>query len=85
MPKDPAEIRAEIDRTRAELTTDANRLTEKVTPSKVVERKVEGVKEAVGGVKDKVFGTAGGAGTAVSGAAGSVAGAGSSAVHGVGS
>ncbi len=56
-PKDPAQIRAEIDQTRSELANDASRLTEKVTPSKIVERKVDGVKGAVSGVKDKVLGS----------------------------
>ncbi|MDX6219610.1 MAG: hypothetical protein QOJ48_1291, partial [Frankiales bacterium] len=38
----PEQIRAEIEQTRAEMQRDADRLTEKVTPSKVVERRVEG-------------------------------------------
>ena len=86
-PKDPDLIRAEIDQTRAELATDANRLTEKVTPAKVVERRVDGVKDAVAGLKDRVVGSAGHAGAATSGTAGtavnSLSGAASSAATAV--
>ena len=58
MGQDPEELRAEIARTRAELGQDLDVLVEKVTPSKVVERKVDATKEAVVGVKDKIMGSA---------------------------
>ncbi len=58
MGEDPEQLRAEIARTRAELGQDLDTLVEKVSPSKVVERKVDATKEAVVGVKDKIMGTA---------------------------
>lgn len=58
MGQDPEELRAEIARTRAELGDDLDVLVEKVTPSKVVERKVDATKEAVVGVKEKIMGSA---------------------------
>jgi len=81
--QDPEQLRAEIARTRAELGQDLDTLVEKVTPSKVVERKVDATKEAVVGVKDKIMGSAGSAKDSVMGSAsdagGSVAGTASSA------
>jgi hypothetical protein len=87
--QDPEELRAEIARTRAELGQDLDVLVEKVTPSKVVERKVDATKEAVVGVKEKIMGSAasakqsvmGSAGSATSSAGGTLSGAG----HGVAS
>lgn len=57
MGQDPEELRREIEQTRAELTTDVDALTEKVTPSRVVERRVEKTKAGVIGLKEKVMGT----------------------------
>ncbi|WP_368498039.1 DUF3618 domain-containing protein [Herbiconiux sp. A18JL235] len=75
----PEEIRAEIERTRRELGGDVDALADKVTPSKIVHRQTDKVKEAVGGVKDRVFGVADSAvdsgASAVGSAAGAVAGA----------
>ena len=42
MGKGPDEIRAEIEATREALSADVDNLTEKVSPARVVERKVEG-------------------------------------------
>lgn len=67
---DPDEIRASIERTRANLSSDVDALTDKVSPGRVAERQVEKVKGAVGGVKDKVFGAADDAGDAVGSLAG---------------
>lgn len=78
MTREPEQIRADIDRTRAEMEADANRLTEKVTPSKVVERRVDGIRESVMGAKEKVTGAAGSV-------TGSVAGGASSTASGLGS
>jgi gas vesicle protein len=51
------ELRREIDRTRLELGTDVDALTEKVSPKRAVERRVDKTKDAVGGLKEKVMGT----------------------------
>ena len=56
MTQDPDQIRSEIEQTRAGLATDVNLLTEKVSPARVVERRVDSAKEAVGNLTGKVFG-----------------------------
>jgi gas vesicle protein len=53
---DPEVIRRDIEATRAELSRDVDALTEKVSPARVVERRVDKAKEAVGSVKEKVMG-----------------------------
>lgn len=58
MSQSPEEIRAEIDRTRAELGSDVDALAEKVTPSKIVGRQADKVRGALGSVKDRVIGAA---------------------------
>ena len=40
IPNDPDQIRRDIDRTQAHLSSDVDALTEKVTPSRIVERRV---------------------------------------------
>ena len=80
-PNDPDQIRREIERTQANLSTDVNALTEKVTPIRIVERRVDRAKDTAARLKDKVMGSDSGptsrtgtqAGRAVQGVAGSVA------------
>ncbi len=88
----PEEIRRDIERTRSELSSNVDALTEKVSPARVVERRVESARGAITGVKDKVMGSsesngcggdpkmssAASSASAASGAASSVAGAASS-------
>lgn len=80
---DPDALRAEIDRTRANLSQNVNALGEAVTPSNIARRQVDKAKGAAVGVKDKVMGSAehaasragdkaSGAGSSLSGTAGSV-------------
>jgi hypothetical protein len=54
---DPEEIRREIERTQASLSQDVDALTEKVTPSKIVERRVDRAKDTASRLKDKVMGS----------------------------
>jgi Protein of unknown function (DUF3618) len=54
---DPDEIRREIERTQANLSQDVDALTEKVTPSKIVERRVDRARDAATRLKDKVMGS----------------------------
>jgi Protein of unknown function (DUF3618) len=54
---DPEEIKRDIERTRAELSADVNDLSEKVTPSQIVQRRVERVGSGVSNIKDRVMGT----------------------------
>ena len=58
MTDNPDEIRRDIERTRRELSSNVDALTEKVSPSRVVERRVERARGAVTSVKEKVMGTA---------------------------
>src|ERR671939_715392 len=55
---DPDQIRADIERTRAELSDDVNALTEKVTPSRIVARRVDRTKSRFGSIRDRVMGSA---------------------------
>lgn len=73
MSQSPEEIRAEIERTRAELGTDVDALADKVTPSKIVGRQTDKVRSAVGSVKDRVLGAADDARGATSSAGGTLA------------
>lgn len=78
MGEESEQLRREIDQTRAELGTDVDALTEKVSPKRVVERRVDKTKDAIGGLKEKVMGTTSDAtsstGNSLSGAASSVQG-----------
>lgn len=49
MSQDPAVVRAEIERTRAELSRDVDELTDQANPKNIARRKVEGVKESAVG------------------------------------
>jgi hypothetical protein len=80
---DPETIRREIERTQAGLSADVDRLTEKVTPGRIVERRVGRARATASRWKDKVMGAAtsaapdtspaDAASAAASGAAGAVA------------
>lgn len=54
---DPDEIRRDIERTRANLSTDVNALADEAKPGNVVKRQVEGVKESAQNLKERVFGS----------------------------
>ena len=54
---DPEQIRREIERTQAALSQDVDALTEKVTPGKIVERRVDRARDAATRLKDKVMGS----------------------------
>ncbi|MEO6715322.1 MAG: DUF3618 domain-containing protein [Mycobacteriales bacterium] len=84
MGKEPGEIRAEIEQTRAELGRDVDTLTEKVSPARVMERKVDKVKDAFSDAKDKIMGSADEAKWKVGSGAASAGGPMSSAGHAVG-
>jgi len=78
MSTDPDQIREDIERTRAELSSDVDALTDKVSPGQVAHRQADKVRSAVSDVKDKVMGGvsdgADAAGTAASSLGGSAAG-----------
>ena len=58
MSENPDAIRADIEATRARLGTNVDAVADKVTPSNIVHRQTDKVKEAVFGVKEKVMGAA---------------------------
>ena len=81
-PTDPDEIRREIERTQDSISADVDALTEKVTPSRIVERRVERARGTAARWKDKVMGSDtryGGTRDAARGVADSVSGTASSA------
>lgn len=55
---DPEAIRQEIERTQAGLSADVDRLTEKITPGRIVERRVDRARATAGRWKDNVMGAA---------------------------
>jgi hypothetical protein len=54
---DPDEIRREIERTQAALSTDVDALTEKVSPSRIAQRRVDRVRGTASHWKDKLMGS----------------------------
>jgi ElaB/YqjD/DUF883 family membrane-anchored ribosome-binding protein len=55
---DPDQLRRDIERTQHNLSTDVDMLAEKVTPGRVVHRKVNRARRAMTNAKDRVMGTA---------------------------
>ena len=78
MSTDPDQIRADIERTRAELSSDVDALTDKVSPTQVAQRQADKVRSAVTGVKDKVMGGVADGADSVGSAASSLGGSASS-------
>lgn len=58
MSDNPDAIRADIEETRRRLGSNVDAVADKVTPSHIVQRQTDKVKDAVFGVKDKVMGAA---------------------------
>lgn len=54
---DPDQIRADIERTRAQLSDNVDTLTETANPKNIANRQVNKVKGAVSSVKDKIMGS----------------------------
>lgn len=71
MSENPDAIRADIEATRARLGTNVDAVADKVTPSNIVHRQTDKVKDAVFGVKEKIMGAADTAGSNVHSATGS--------------
>src|SRR4051794_31087346 len=92
----PEEIRHEIDQTRNALGEEVDLLTEKVSPGRIMERRVGRARGAMTSIRDRVMGSnsshpkhagssdQGGVGSAMSSAAGTVSGTASSATSRVG-
>ncbi|GGP71013.1 DUF3618 domain-containing protein [Saccharothrix coeruleofusca] len=54
----PDQIKRDIDRTRAELVADANRLVDHTSPKRIAQRRVRGVRDGLTTLKERVMGTA---------------------------
>lgn len=54
---DPDEIRADIERTRAELSANVDTLTDTANPKHIASRQVDKVKGAAVGIKEKIMGS----------------------------
>ena len=67
MSTDPDQIRADIARTRADLSNDVDALEEKVSPSAIVQRRKQDARTRLGSLKDRVMGSAHDASASVSG------------------
>lgn len=80
----PEEIQREIEQTRTALSGDVDRLTEKVSPGRVVSRRVDKVKDGVASVRERVMGSADN-GSGVHRAGGSLSSAADSAKETIGS
>jgi uncharacterized protein YjbJ (UPF0337 family) len=70
---DPDAIRAEIERTRGNLSSDVNAFTDRVSPGNVARRQVGRARGAAVGLKDRVMGTAHQAGEGMGSATSSAA------------
>jgi Protein of unknown function (DUF3618) len=57
MSTDPDQIRSEIGQTQRELSADVDALTEKLSPPRMVERRVRRTRTAMTNVKDKIMGS----------------------------
>ncbi len=74
MSENPDEIRADIEATRRRLGTNVDAVADKVTPSHIVQRQTDKMRDKVFGVKDKVMGVADSVGNSASNAGSSVSG-----------
>jgi cell division septum initiation protein DivIVA len=57
MSTDPDQIRSEIDQTQRELSADVDALTEKISPPRMVERRVRRTRTAMTNMKDRIMGS----------------------------
>lgn len=56
MPTDPDQLRAEINQTQRELNADVNALTEKLSPQRIIQRRMRRTRSALTNVKDTIMG-----------------------------
>jgi hypothetical protein len=57
MSTDPDQIRSEIDQTQRELSADVDALTDKLSPQRMVERRVRRSRTAMTNMKDRIMGS----------------------------
>jgi len=70
MAEDTQQLTSDIEVTRSDLTRDLDALADRVSPGRVVERRVEKTKTRAVGLKDRIMGSATGAKSKVMGSAG---------------
>jgi hypothetical protein len=58
MAQSPEELKAEIEQTRQDMTRDMDAISDKVSPGRIVQRRVDRTKGAVGSLRERVMGTA---------------------------
>jgi hypothetical protein len=73
MTSDPDQIRSSIERTQANLSADVDALAEKVSPPRIVERRVQQTRSALTNFKDSIMGSAADTTSSIGGTAGSAA------------
>jgi hypothetical protein len=71
MTSDPDQIRSSIEQTQAHLSADIDALAEKVSPPRIVERRVQQTRSAVTNLKDAIMGSAADTTSTIGGTAGS--------------
>lgn len=71
MTSDPDQIRGSIERTQANLSADIDALAEKVSPQRIVERRVQRTRSAMTSIRDRVMGTTADQASSMTGAVGS--------------
>jgi gas vesicle protein len=74
MTSDPDQIRDNIERTQANLSADVDALTDKVSPPRIVERRVQRTRYAMNSFKDRIMGTTSNASSSLGDTAGSAVG-----------
>ena len=72
MAQSPEELKREIEQTRQDMSRDVDAISEKVSPGRIVQRRVDRTKSAVGSVRERVMGSASSGGDAISDKASSV-------------
>jgi len=75
MAQSPEELKREIEQTRQDMSRDVDLLSEKVSPGRIVQRRVDKTKGAVTSVRERVMGSASAGTDAISDKASSVSGA----------
>jgi gas vesicle protein len=72
MAQSPEELKRDIEQTRQDMSRDVDLISDKVSPGRIVQRRVDRTKDAVGSLRERVMGTASSGTTAVSDTAGSI-------------
>jgi hypothetical protein len=57
MGQSPEELKKDIEQTRAEMSRDVDAISDKVSPSRIVQRRVDRTKSTIGGLRERVMGS----------------------------